>query len=285
MRAASSRIWFATSTNQPTIQPITCPDNQPAEDTHHTDHSTQDLSASEYNPTRNPQGMPSEFSNDLPAPPMSAMHPPVGNGRRSFLVDGYAQLITDRVQAGWSAYLVTFMFSQLPGPRAAVMARIKDEVQRVYSTLLTRVHRKPRTAPADELPVLIGSLDLPVYKRDRASAPEVLRNGGLHVHAVVLIPPNSRLRGSLVDHFEDNQGLYAGNGIQRVHVVPADRDYDRLTDYVLKTVLNGRLVYDEAMIVLPRSRAELQHRYPNPHYPGGMLDNHSRRGGATRQLP
>jgi hypothetical protein len=282
MRAASSRIWFSASTDQPNNQPTTYPDNQPAEDTKHAGHSIHDLSASEYIPTRTPKGMPSGLSDVLPAQPI---HRRAGNGPRSFLVDGYAQLITDRVQAGWSAYLVTFMFSQLPGPRAAVMARIKDEVQRVYSTLLTRVHRKPRTAPADELPVLIGSLDLPVYKRDRASAPEVLRNGGLHVHAVVLIPPNSRLRGSLVDHFEDNQGLYAGNGIQRVHVVPADRDYDRLTDYVLKTVLNGRLVYDEAMIVLPRSRAELQHRYPNPHYPGGMLDNHSRRGGATRQLP
>jgi hypothetical protein len=136
---------------------------------------------------------------------------------------------------------------------------MKDEVQRVYSTLLTRVHRKPRTAPADELPVLIGSLDRPVDKRDRTSAPQVLCNGGLHVHAVVLIPPTSRLKETLVDHFEANPGLYVGNGIQRVHVMPADRDYYRITDYVLKTVvLNGRLAYDDVVIVLPRSKGELQ---------------------------
>jgi hypothetical protein len=32
----------------------------------------------------------------------------------------------------------------------------------------------------------------------------------------------------------------------------------RVVDYVLKTVLNGRLSYDEAVLVLPRSRGELE---------------------------
>ena len=31
-------------------------------------------------------------------------------------------------------------------------------------------------------------------------------------------------------------------------------DHGRVVDYVLKTVLNGRLSYDEAVMVLPRSR-------------------------------
>jgi hypothetical protein len=34
-------------------------------------------------------------------------------------------------------------------------------------------------------------------------------------------------------------------------------DHERVVDYVLKTVLNGRLSYDEAVLVLPRSRGEL----------------------------
>lgn len=55
---------------------------------------------------------------------------------------------------------------------------MRNEVRRVYSTLLTRVHRKPRTASNDELPVLLGAVDLPVYERDKTSGPMVLCNGG-----------------------------------------------------------------------------------------------------------
>jgi hypothetical protein len=136
---------------------------------------------------------------------------------------------------------------------------VKDEVQRVYSTLLTRVHRKPRMASTDELPVLIGVLDLPVYKRDKSSLPMVLCNGGLHVHALMLMPPTSRLKESLADHFRDKRNLYAesGRSIQRIHVRRVVENHERVVDYVLKTVLNGRLSYDEAVLVLPRSRDEL----------------------------
>ena len=184
---------------------------------------------------------------------------PFGSQAKAALVDGYTQLVTDRVRAGWSCNLVTFLFSQLPGPRTAVTSRMKDEVHRIYSTLLTRVHRKPRTASTDELPVLIGAMDLPVYKRDKASGPIVLCNGGLHVHALMLMPPASRLKESLADHFRDKRNLYAGSGssIQRIDVRRVVENHERVVDYVLKTVLNGRLSYDEAVLVLPRSRDEL----------------------------
>jgi hypothetical protein len=135
---------------------------------------------------------------------------------------------------------------------------MKDEVHRVDSTLLTRIHRKPRTASTDDLPELIGAMDLPVYKRDKASGPMVLCNGGLHVHALMLMPPTSRLKESLADHFRDKRELYTGSGssIQRIDVRRVE-NHERVVDYVLKTVLNGRLSYDEAVLVLPRSRNEL----------------------------
>jgi hypothetical protein len=175
-------------------------------------------------------------------------------------VDGYIRLVTDRVRAGWSCNLVTFLFSQLPGPRTAVINRMRDEVQRVYSTFLTRVHRKPRTASTDELPFLVGAVDLPVYKRDKTSGPTVLCNGGLHVHALMLTLPTSRLKESLANHFREKRELYAGSGgsIQRIDVRPVVEDHRRVVDYVLKTILNGRLSYDEAVLVLPRSRGELE---------------------------
>jgi hypothetical protein len=185
---------------------------------------------------------------------------PIGSHTKANLVDGYTQLVTDRVRSGWSCNLVTLLFSQLPGPRPAVINRMKDEVHRIYSTLLTRVHRKPRTASTDELPVLIGAVDLPVYKRDKASGPIALCNGGLHVHALLLMPPVSRLKGSLADHFREKQEQYVGSGrpALRIDVRPVVEDHRRVVEYVLKTVLNGRLSYDEAILVLPRSRGELE---------------------------
>lgn len=72
-------------------------------------------------------------------------------------------MVIDRLNEGWSSHLMTFLFRQLPGPRGLVIQAMKDKLQRVYSILVTRVHRIPRTAPADELPGLIGTADLPVY--------------------------------------------------------------------------------------------------------------------------
>ncbi|MGJ4902325.1 hypothetical protein ACQR0V_12200 [Bradyrhizobium sp. HKCCYLS2058] len=172
---------------------------------------------------------------------------------------GYSQIVSDRVRDGWSCYLLTFLFDQFPGSPAAVMAQMKDQVQRVYSTLVTRVHRKPKTAPVDELPVLVGFLDRPVYKRDRVTAPTSRCNDGLHLHALVLLPPTSRLKESLVDHFRDNESLYIrpGTSVQRIHVEPASSGHDRVVDYALKTTRKGRLSYEDAVVVLPRARSEL----------------------------
>ena len=240
MRPASSRIWF------------TVPNNHQAD---HCSHLADD---------RQPTNKLPKASEEL-----KLVHKPAyseyyryRSQSQTDLVDGYTRLVTDRINDGWSCHMVTILFSQLPGPRNAVIDWMRDEVQRVYSTLLTRVHRKPRTVSTDKLPVLVGAVDLPVYKRDRSSAPPVFCNGGLHFHALVLMPPSSRLKGSLPDHFGRNTDLYAGSGrsIRRIDVRPVDEDHGRVVDYVLKTVLNRRLSYDEAMLVLPRARSELVQR-------------------------
>ena len=75
----------------------------------------------------------------------------------------------------------------------------------------------------------------------------------------MLMPPTSRLKELLADHFRDKRNLYAGSGssIQRIDVRRVVENHERVVDYVLKTILNGRLSYDEAVLVLPRSRDEL----------------------------
>jgi hypothetical protein len=239
MSPASEGIWFPIANSLQQHHPIS--DHiQPAINEH-------DRSSGKPADNRAPSIRPTYWS-------------PIGSQAKTALVDGYTQLVTDRVRAGWSCHLVTILFPQLPGPRLAVIDRMRDEVHRFYSTLLTRVHRKPRTASTHELPVLVGALDLPVNKRDKTSGPVVLCNGGLHVHALLLLPPASRLKGSLADHFLEKRALYAGSGksIQRIDVRPVVSDHARVVDYVLKTVLNSRLSYDEAVIVLPRSRGELE---------------------------
>jgi hypothetical protein len=247
MCAASSRICFTIANNQPSK--------------HLTDRLDQSADHPQANDSRSIKDLSkaTEEHDAVHQLQNSSGYRRCQSQSQADLVDGYTRLITDRVDDGWSCHLVTILFAQLPGPRSAVISRMKDEVQRVYSTLLTRVHRKPRTALADELPVLVGALDLPVYKRNRSSAPKVFCNGGLHIHVLILMPPKSRLNESLADHFQAKQDLYArpGMSIQRIHVRPAEENHGRVVDYVLKTFLNGRLSYDEAILVLPRTHGEL----------------------------
>jgi hypothetical protein len=162
MRAASGRIWF----------PIT--KNHQADHSGSLDDDANDPRAGSNQPIIHPQGSSGEPVSLNQTATHFKYWSPVGTQTKTALVDGYTQLATDRLRHGWSCHLVTIVFSKFPGSRSAVISRIRDEVQRVYSTLLTRVQRKPGTAPTDELPVLVGALDLPVYKRDRSSAVPVV---------------------------------------------------------------------------------------------------------------
>ena len=175
------------------------------------------------------------------------------------MVTGYTRLVTDRVEDGWSCHLLTATFSQLPGPRAAVIQSMKGELARVYSTFITRVHRKPRSASTDELPILIGAADLPVHKRDRKSSPLVLCNAGLHFHNLLLVPPRTRLDETVEQHFRDHAGMYAGERrlIAHLDVEPVFVGHERVVDYAFKTVLRGRVAYDDGVLLLPRARSEL----------------------------
>ena len=175
------------------------------------------------------------------------------------MVTGYTRLVTDRVEDGWTCHLLTATFSQLPGPRAVVIQSMKDELARVYSTFITRVHRKPRSASTDELPFLIGVADLPVHKRDRTTGPLVLCNGGLHFHNLLLVPPETRLDLPVEQHFHDHEEMYLGRLrlISHLDVQPVIEGHECLVDYSFKTVLRGRVPYDEAVLVLPRTRGEV----------------------------
>jgi hypothetical protein len=158
-------------------------------------------------------------------------------------VNGFGRLVIDRVNDGWSCHLMTFPFVQFPGPRGAVIQAMKGELQRVYSTFVTRTHRKPRSTPSDELPVLIGAADLQVHKKDSRSSPLVLCNGGLHFHGLLLVPPDTRLKVPVDEHFREYQDMYIGRRrlITRQDVRPVDETPEQVVDYGFKTILRRRV--------------------------------------------
>ena len=184
-----------------------------------------------------------------------------GNATRNQdLIIGYTELIQQRVQDGWRPYLITFMFNQLPGSPSAVVKQMHGEVERVYATFVTRVVRKPRSPQsADRLPVLIGFADLPVAKRERKQLREVALNDGLHYHGILLMPAQSRMRTGLAFHFMKYHRLYLKDRsrLDRLHVRPIDTDPGYVVRYTLKALENGRLPYDDCVLVLPKSVTEL----------------------------
>jgi hypothetical protein len=189
------------------------------------------------------------------------------------LTIGYTELINQRVQDGYRPYLITFMFSQLPGSPSAVIKQMQDEVERVYATLVTRVVRKPRSPrSADRLPVFVGFADLPVAKREKKQLQEVALNDGLHHHGILLMPARSRLRTGLAFHFMKYHRLYLKDRsrLDRLHVRQIDTDPAYVVGYALKAFENGRLPYDDCVLVLPKSVTELP---SGPDFQGGLISN------------
>ena len=177
------------------------------------------------------------------------------------IVAGYVELIQRRIADGFTPYFVTFMFHPLPGGPAAIVAQMRREVERVYSTLVTRVVRDPRSpAAVGRLPLLIGCVDLPVRKTTKVQLRDVAVNGGLHVHAVLLIPARSRLRVPVVEHFARGPYLVPGRPLARLDVRPIGFAPEVATDYMMKSLRSGRLSYDDAVLVLPRCVDELPDR-------------------------
>lgn len=61
------------------------------------------------------------------------------------LIAGYSELIRRRIDDGFNSYLLTFMFRSLHGSAKTLLVQMNDEVQRVYSTFVTRVVRNPKS--------------------------------------------------------------------------------------------------------------------------------------------
>ena len=83
-------------------------------------------------------------------------------------------------------------------------------------------------------------------------------NDGLHNHVILLMPAQLQLRTGLALHFKYHRlyppGQVAAGSPSRP---PIDTDPGHVMRYALKALKNGRLPYDDCVLVLPKSVTEL----------------------------
>ena len=174
---------------------------------------------------------------------------------------------------GWRAYLVTFMFNQLPGGREAIIRQMIRAIEDVfYRQLIKRVVRKTRSPKWLEFrPILIGCPDVPAFKyAKKVYMPDLATNDGLHLHAIILIPDkkHTRLRETgLIKHIEDEEHIYVGCNpklqriqVERIQGDPRHPKYKKgpqfAAGYALKAARKGTIDYDH-LFILPKSLSEL----------------------------
>lgn len=178
---------------------------------------------------------------------------------RERVESGYVAWAERLAAAGWSPYLLTFVFAPIGGSPGTVLAAMIHEVERVYATHVTRVVRYPRRPSAvDRLPVWLCAPDRPVFKRARSSLRDVAVNGGQHLHALAFDPPWSRLGVDLVDHFTAEVGLYVrpGHPLDRIDAVPVTSRLGYVVGYGRKGAFDNA-TREDASFVLPRTIREL----------------------------
>ena len=125
----------------------------------------------------------------------------------------YGQWIEESVSDGWNAYYVNFMFRHIPGFPRHRFAVMRNEVERVYSTMVTRIVRKPNSLERlDDLPWFIGCEDKIVPKNNKLSLRDVTINDGSYINGIFLFPLKSRLRKHPIDLIGDNHKFYIPEG-------------------------------------------------------------------------
>jgi hypothetical protein len=187
----------------------------------------------------------------------------------SALIGGYADMVEERILAGWKPFLMSFTFKPLPGGRIAVGKQMLDEIERIYNTFLTRVVRNPSRealhsrfarefglgALNDNRPLLIACLDGFCMKNNKKKGALVEFNGGLHAHGVLAVPSITRLKTNVPDHFSAYQNLYVKNRLVHLDIQPMTHHIAETVDYGLKGLKTGAASLDE-VLVLPRAFGE-----------------------------
>ena len=158
---------------------------------------------------------------------------------------------------GWNAYLVTFLFDHISGLPAKKLKIMQDSICRFYSTLVTRVVRKPNSIHQLRLrPRMLSVPDYPIFKHSRIGVREATVNDGLHMHSILSVPLESRLKEDLISHVGRKSRMYIKKPINSINFAPIENNTYTVTDYALKAVRRGRCRWEDVLF-LPKSPSEL----------------------------
>ena len=174
-------------------------------------------------------------------------------------IDAYAEMISQKHKEGWRLYLFGFLFRPLPGTPEHRLATMEKELMRIYAAMVTRIVRRPRSLSAQkDMPRWIAFPDFPVPKNSKKDdIVDLIPNDGLHMHAIVAIPPTSRTP-NILRHIRQYQWLYLGKHRQLAKITAKRirRTPKTAARYVLKS-LSRRRWGEGLVLLLPRSVSEL----------------------------
>jgi hypothetical protein len=173
------------------------------------------------------------------------------------LINAYSQWLQGYVdEKGWSPFFLTFMYKPLRGQTEAIAHQMKDEIERVYSTFVTRVVRNPNSKHQKHLcPILVAVPDRPVAKHGKQRLTDITINNGRHMHGILVVPWHCRLKRDVRAHFDKYNKLYVKNRLLRLDVRPIDSDLDGVVDYAFKSIKSRRFNCDD-ITIFPKSSTE-----------------------------
>jgi hypothetical protein len=185
----------------------------------------------------------------------------LNRNQREEQIAGYSAMIEENM-VGRVAHYINFMFNSIPGSTETKIEIMKQDVERAYGLLLRSIVRKLDSANWQaSRPIFIGCPDLPVIKREKQHIRNFMVNDGLHFNVISLTPaiygaarplthlflPRSKLKVSLEEHFRLKQEMYRTEHLYRIHATPITDG--TMADYTLKAFKNGRVSYDDILVL------------------------------------
>jgi hypothetical protein len=176
-------------------------------------------------------------------------------------IKAFKEMIERRIERdGWNGYLLSFMFHPVPGAAKTKLQIMNEALYRFYATFLTRVVRNPNSIfQLSQRPLLIVAPDYPVREHQKQKLSDVTVNDGLHMHGLLVVPWECRLKTDVVTHVQEHDALYRKAPLRRIDLQPIEERVGFVVDYVFKSVKRGRVSWDD-VILLPKSSSEIKGR-------------------------
>ncbi len=177
------------------------------------------------------------------------------------LIDAYSKWLQGYVdEKGWNPFLMTFMYKPLKGHTEAISHQMKDEVDRVYSTFITRIVRNPNSKHQKHLrPILVAVPDRPVAKYEKQRIKDITINNGRHMHGILVVPWDCRLKRDVRAHFDKYNKLYVKNRLLRLDVHPIHSGLGDVVDYAFKSIKSRKVDCDD-ILIFPKAQTEVRER-------------------------